>query len=113
MFSWNNVQCYFNFPRFNILNNQISSIYGVFSAPDLTVTQTLFKIYNTLTGNYFLVQQDEDLITYTLYFGGATEELYSYSSIVEDTKFAVGINLNTLHLILEKMLQRSLEIRMD
>jgi hypothetical protein len=56
--SWNNVQCYFNFPRFNILNNQISSIYGVFSASDLTETQTLFKIYNTLTGNYFLVQQD-------------------------------------------------------
>jgi hypothetical protein len=94
--SWNNVQCYFNFPRFNILNNQISSIYGVFSASDITVTQTLFKIYNTLTGNYFLVQQDEDLITYKLYFGGATETLYSYSSIIEDEKFAAGINLSTL-----------------
>ncbi len=94
--SWNSDRCYFNFPNFNVLNDSIDSIYGVFSSDDLASEETLFKIYNPLTGNYFSIRKDLDEIHYYLYFNGVEEEIYTTDIIVVDEKFAAGIQIKTL-----------------
>lgn len=94
--SWNAEECYFNFPRFNFLNDQIHTIYGVFSSNDLTTEETLFKIYNTLTGNFFSIRKDLDEIHYYLTYNGVEEEIYTTDIIVEDEKFSAGIEIQAL-----------------
>jgi hypothetical protein len=100
---WNSEQCYINFPRFNMLNDQVKAIYGVFSTEDIgpesgpTVQpQTLVKIYNTLTGDYFIIKQEEDIIKYVLNYNGTDEELYTTASLESNQLFSVGINLDSL-----------------
>ena len=94
--SWNSEECYFNFPRFNVLNDDIHTLYGVFSSDDLATEETLFKIYNRLTGNYFAIRKDLDEIHYYLYFNGTEEEIYTTDIIVVDEKYAVGIIIERL-----------------
>jgi len=94
--SWNSDRCYFNFPNFNLLNDPIDTIYGVFSSDDLASEETLFKIYNPLTGNYFSIRKDLDEVHYYLYFNGVEEEIYTTNIIVSDEKFAAGIQIQTL-----------------
>ena len=95
--SWNSVHAYYNFPNFNVLNEEVKAVYGVFSHDDITsIEQTLFKIYNKTNGNYFKVMQDDDDLVYSLYYNGASTSLYTYSSIGVDEIFAVGINIPDL-----------------
>jgi len=94
--SWSSEECYFNFPRFNVLNDEIHTVYGVFSSDDLASEETLFKIYNRLTGNYFAIRKDVDEIHYYLYFNGVEEEIYTTDIIVADEKYAVGIKIASL-----------------
>ena len=94
--SWVSVQAYFNFPRFNIINTSIQSVYGVFSSDDLGTEETLFKIYNSLTGNYFSIRKDLDEIHYYLTYNGVEEEIYTTDIIVEDEKYAAGIQIQEL-----------------
>lgn len=100
--SWSSQQCYFNFPRFNILNDQVRSIYAVFSTDDIepqsgpVQPQTLLKIYNSLTGDYFIIKQEEDIIKYVLNYNGADELIYTTESLEADQLFAVGLNVQTV-----------------
>jgi hypothetical protein len=95
--SWNSVHAYYNFPNFNILNEEVKAVYGVFSHNDITsVNQTLFKIYNKTNGNYFQVKQNDDDLVYSFYYNGASTSLYTYSTIAVDEIFAVGINIPDL-----------------
>lgn len=94
--SWAAEECYFNFPRFNILNDDIHTLYGVFSSDDLVSEETLFKIYNRLTNNYFAIRKDADEIHYYLYFNGSEEEIYTTDIIVSEEKYAVGIQVEAL-----------------
>ena len=101
--TWSSEQCYFNFPQFNVLNNQIRAVYGVFSTNDLdpqsgpTIqAQTLIKIYNSLTADYFIIKQEEDIVKYVLNYNGVDQLLYTTGSIEENQLFAVGINLETI-----------------
>jgi len=101
--SWDQNQCYFNFPRFNILNEQVNAIYAVFSTTDIgpesgpTVQpQTLIKIYNTLTGDYFIVKQEEDLVKYVLNYNGEDELIHTTPSMESGQLFSVGILLDRL-----------------
>lgn len=93
---WNSDPCYFNFSRFNILPGQINSIYGVFSTDVLNDEQILFKLYNQITTNYFLIYKDLDEIKYVLNYNGVNEEIYTTAPITSDEKFAVGINISQL-----------------
>lgn len=100
---WNSEQCYFNFPRFNMLNNQVKAVYGVFSTSDIgpesgpsIQPQTLIKIYNSLTGDYFIIRQEEDVIKYVLNYNGTDQELYTTAPLESDQLFSVGINLDNL-----------------
>ena len=95
--SWNSVHAYYNFPNFNVLNEEVKAVYGVFSHDDVTsINQTLFKIYNKTTGNYFQVKQDDNELIYSLYYNGASTSLYTYSTISVNQIFAVGINIPDL-----------------
>ena len=95
--SFANIHAYYNFTNFNVLNEEVKAVYGVFSHDDITsIDQTLFKIYNKTNGNYFKVTQDDDDLVYSLYYNGASTSLYTYSNIGVDDIFAVGINIPDL-----------------
>jgi hypothetical protein len=93
---WDTTQCYFNFPKLNVINSSIGAIYGVFSSDDLTTEEILFKIYNPNTLNYFAIKKDLDEIVYLLNFNGTEQILHTAGIIVEDEKYAVGIQIEEL-----------------
>jgi hypothetical protein len=93
---WNSIGAYINFPRFNILNDEIHAIYGIFSMPDNTSTEILFKIYNSITNEYFIIKKDNLNIGYYLSSNGIEEELYSIDNFSLNTPIAVGINIKNL-----------------
>ena len=95
--SWNSVHAYYNFPNFNVLNEEVKAVYGVFSHDDVTsINQKLFKIYNKTNGNYFQVVQNNNQLIYSLNHNGASTSLYTYNTISVDQIFAVGINIPDL-----------------
>jgi hypothetical protein len=95
--TWDNIDAYINFPRFNILSDQIHSIYGVFEIEEDDLSnQILFKIYNTLTGNFFSIRKNGPAIRYYLTYNGIEQELYSISSFTLGEPIALGIEIQTL-----------------
>jgi len=94
--TWNSINSYINFPRFNLLSTQVESFYGVFSSHNLASEEMLFKLYNPLTGDYFTIIKDADEIKYSLTYNGTTELLFTSDPITSNQLFAVGFNLTTL-----------------
>lgn len=95
--SWNNKQCYLNFSSFNILTDEVHTVYGVFKILDTdSSTQTLLKFYNSLTSNYFTISKVANDIVYSLYFNNELEELHTEESFTVDEMFAVGLQINAL-----------------
>jgi hypothetical protein len=94
--TWEGVQSYINFPSLNILNDEVHTIYGIFSSDSLLLEETLFKIYNTSTGNFFAVRKDLDEIHYYLNYNGQEEEIYRSSVVQEEELFVAGINIDRL-----------------
>jgi hypothetical protein len=99
--SWDNEGAYINFSNFNILNDQVASVYGVFQINNQgsgtnDEEQILFKIYNQSTGNYFSVNVDGLEIVYSLVYGGVSEEIYRTDDIGLQELFAAGINIQDL-----------------
>lgn len=92
--SWNGLNTYINFPRFNILSDQIHSVYGVFEIEESSSSrQILFKIYNTLTGNFFSIIKDGTDIRYYLTYNGIEEEFYSLNTFPTGQPIAFGIQI--------------------
>jgi len=94
--SWNTKTCYFNFNNFNILNSKIDCFYGVFSNHNLNSNQTLFKIYNSLNNNYFSIEQNQNVITYNLYYNEINQIIYTSEIIEPHQLFSAGINIDLL-----------------
>jgi len=94
--SWNTKTCYLNFDNFNILNTKVDCFYGVFSNHNLNSNQTLFKIYNSLNNNYFSIQQNQNVITYNLYYNGVNQVIYTSEVIESHQLFSAGINIELL-----------------
>lgn len=93
---WNSINSYINFTRFNILADNVSSVYGVFSSHDLDSEEVLFKIYNSLTNNYFTITKDADEIKYSLTYNNVTEVLFTSDPISANQLFSVGFNINSI-----------------
>ena len=91
--SWNSVHSYFNFNTFSLLSEEVNAFYGVFSNTSVVVTQTLFKLENTINNNYFEIIQDDDDLVYNLNYNGASTSLYTHSAITSGQVFAVGVNI--------------------
>jgi hypothetical protein len=95
--SWDNNNPYINFPRLNIINDQVHTVYGVFQVDDDDLTdQIFFKFYNTLTGNSFSIRKDGPDIDYYLTYNGVEQEFYSEPSFVVGQKIAVGVEIQKL-----------------
>ena len=94
--SWNNNYSYFNFKNFSVLNDEIHAIFGVFSSSNLLSEETLFKIYNSITGNSLTVRKNLSQVHYYLTYNGVEEELYSSGSITSGQKFAAGFSIDEL-----------------
>lgn len=75
--SWNNIHSYFNFNNFNIINEEINSMYGIFSSSETLSSEILFKIYNSTTKNYFYAKKEKDAIVYGLFYNGQEEKILS------------------------------------
>ncbi len=94
--TWNSVESYINFSRFNLLPSEVESCYGVFSTHNLASDEILFKIYNPLNNNYFTILKDGNLIKYSLTYNGTTELLFTSSAVTANSLFAVGFNIKLL-----------------
>jgi hypothetical protein len=94
--TWNSIESYINFSRFNLLSSEVESCYGVFSSHNLASDEILFKIYNPLNNNYFTILKDGNLIKYSLTYNGTTQLLFTSSAITINSLFAVGFNIKTL-----------------
>jgi hypothetical protein len=92
--SWDEVQGYFNFPSFNMINDEIHIVYTVVQInEDDASEQTLMRLYNTLTGNSFSIRKDGNEIHYYLTFNGTEEEIYVSDPFPLETPIAVGIDI--------------------
>jgi hypothetical protein len=94
--TWNSIESYINFSRFNLLSSEVESCYGVFSSNNLASDEILFKIYNPLNNNYFTILKDGNLIKYSLTYNGTTQLLFTSTAITSNSLFAVGFNIKTL-----------------
>ena len=94
--TWNLVESYINFSKFNLLSSEVESFYGVFSSNNLESDEILFKIYNPLNNNYFTILKDGNLIKYSLTYDGTTQVLFTSSEITANSLFAVGLNIKIL-----------------
>jgi hypothetical protein len=94
--TWNNNHSYINFPSFNILNDEVHSVFGIFSSTNLSSEETLFKIYNSINGNLFTVRKNADQIRYFLTFNNVEEEIYTSDEITSGDLFAVGFSIDQL-----------------
>jgi hypothetical protein len=93
---WDENQSYINFNSFNVLNDEVHGIYGIFSSTNLVSEETLFKVYNSINGNAFSVRKDADQIHYYLTYNGIEEEIYTSTSISSDELFAAGFSIDEL-----------------
>ena len=99
--TWNDEGAYINFSNFNVLNDQVSSLYGVFQINNQSSggddeEQILFKIYSQNTGNYFTINLDGLEVVYSLVYGGVSEEIYRTEEVGLQELFAAGINIQDL-----------------
>ena len=92
---WNSENCSILFNRFNILNERIESIYGVFKTDGTAVNQPVFKLYNTLNTDFLLVKINGTTLTYSIKINGTTTTLAT-RTITANQKFTAGINITNL-----------------
>ena len=92
--SWNSLGAYINFPRFNVLSDQVHAVYGIFEISENISTQILFKIYNYLTGNSFTIKKDGPNIDYYLTFNNVQEEFYSINTFPLNTPISIGVKFD-------------------
>jgi hypothetical protein len=93
---WADLHCYLNFPKFNILSTEVHALYGVFQIDDSDASmQTLFKMYDPISGDYFSIRKDAANIDYYFSHNGVEEEFYSISSFPIGSPFAVGIDFSS------------------
>lgn len=95
---WNNAgnnyveQCYFNFTSLNVLNDAISSVYGIFEIEDdLSQDRPLMVFSNTTNGDTFKIYVNSDTIYYSINNSVIHQEIITLSM-----ETLVGINFENL-----------------
>ena len=88
---------YLFFDKFNVLQDPVKSIYGVFSVTSLpTSEELLFRISNS-SNEYFEVVLDDDDITYRFVSPATTMfEKVLADMVTVNTKFTVGIDIDAI-----------------
>jgi hypothetical protein len=94
--SWSETEGYFYFDNLNPLSSNTRSFYGVFSISNhKDSTQTLLRVVDQNTNNYFSIELTDDRIDYKLFFGNQEEVIYTSYGVLSNTKFTAGIDLKT------------------
>ena len=99
--SWDDEGAYINFASFNVLNDQVASLYGVFETssmggPTPEEEKILFKVYSQGTENSFTVKLSGLEIVYSLNYEGVESEIYRTAEVTVDDPFCAGFNIETL-----------------
>jgi hypothetical protein len=88
---------YMFFDKLNIVKDNIKAIYGIFeSATYPEEKQTLIKIQNKITGDYFSSYILGAKIGYEIKFSGVLTELYTEGDFVINEPIFSGIDIDTL-----------------
>jgi hypothetical protein len=88
-------QEYIYFEDLNVLNDRLSTIYGVFKTDGTAVNQPLLKITNKLSKDNILILLDGTTVTYSSDINNVKTVLAT-KTIEADKKFTVGLNLELL-----------------
>lgn len=95
--TWADVDCYLNFPSFDIINDEVHGVYAVVQInEDDETQQTLIEIKNTVNGNKFSIRKDGSFIDYYLKFNGVEEEILAGQEFAVGLKTVVGIDIEKL-----------------
>jgi hypothetical protein len=94
---WNNKSCRLSFDQFGLLSDPIQSFYGVFSSDGTANNETLFRIENLFSGDFFEIDVTGTVVSYKISLSGTTTTLSTFN-IVADQKFLVGADVTKLAL---------------
>jgi hypothetical protein len=90
--SWSSVNGYMLIPKFNMTNQNVKSLFGVFTSSGSTEDQTLFKFYNNINTNYFEVYLSGNILNYKLSYNG---NISIFSSEEVSNTFVAGFDIQT------------------
>lgn len=93
--SWNSLDGYLYFKKYQLTNDPVAAFYGVFKVSQLSETdQVLFRIDNQQLGKYFEIVLVGDSIKYRFKDGlSSIVTLYESSGISPGNQFTVGISV--------------------
>jgi hypothetical protein len=96
--SWNDKSCRLSFDQFGLLVDPIQSFYGIFSTSGVASKQTLFRIENLFSGDFFEISVNNLLVSYTSQIGGDATTVRTFS-VLSNQKFIVGADVTKLALL--------------
>jgi hypothetical protein len=92
---WNDVDGYMFFKNFDLLQTPISAFYGCFKLnPNSTSPEILFKIEKENTQNYFLIQVEDNIVSYIINTNGQSEVLCSSVEVAAGDFIEAGLNIS-------------------
>lgn len=88
---------YMFFDKLNVVKDNVKAIYGIFKSSSYPeAKQTLIKIQNKITGDYFSSYILDAQIGYEIKFGESLTQLYTEGDFVIDEPIFSGIDMDTL-----------------
>jgi hypothetical protein len=96
--AWASKNCYLYFSNFGVLNDIVTSVYGVFESDGTAVNEPLFKITNKITEDFILVKINGTSLTYNANIAGLNNVVRT-ETITADQKFTAGINIQAFSLL--------------
>lgn len=88
---------YMFFDKLNVVKDNIKAVYGIFQSAEYPEEkQTLIKIQNKITGDYFSSYMLGAQICYEISFGGVLTQLYTEGDFVIGEPIFSGIDMDTL-----------------
>jgi hypothetical protein len=92
--SWNDSSGYLLIDNFNLLGSQTYAFYGIFKSDlESEEKQTLLRIEDPSSSNYFSIDLVGNLVEYSLFYSGQTEIIYTSSTLFANYLFGVGLNI--------------------
>jgi len=94
--SWDNLNTYLAFSKFNVLSDELHSLYVVFENNEYIEShdQILFEITDSIN-SFKAITSGQD-IKYTFLYNGIVQELNSIENYELSTKNSVGVKLDTV-----------------
>lgn len=94
--TWSETEGFLYFDNLNPLNTNTRCVYGVFKINEYSLNlQTLIRIVDQNTLNYFSIDLVNNKIEYNLHFNGEDETIYTAQGLFLDHKFTAGIDIKT------------------